>query len=64
MQSLQDVASAASAARDAERLQACAAIKTFVHDRAFAGALHMMLAWLLDSPAGPLLLAGPASSAP
>jgi hypothetical protein len=53
-QSLQDMASAAIAARDTGRLQACADIETFVQDRAFAGALHMVLAWLLDEPAGPL----------
>ena len=29
-------------------------IETFVHGRAFAGALHMILAWLLAGPAGQL----------
>ena len=53
-QSLQAMASAAIAARDAGRLRACAGIETFVHGRAFAGALHMVLAWLLDGPAGQL----------
>ena len=53
-QLLQAMVSAAIATRDADRLQACAAIETFVHGRAFAGALHMILAWLLDEPAGQL----------
>ena len=50
--SLEATASAATAARDADRLQACAAIETLVHGRAFAAALHMILAWLLSAPAG------------
>src|SRR6266702_5344542 len=38
--SLQAIVSAAIATRDADLLQACAAIETLVQDRAFAGALH------------------------
>jgi len=53
-QSLQDMASAAITARDTGRLRACAEIETFVHGRAFAGALRMILAWVLDGPAGQL----------
>ena len=53
-QALQDMASAALAARDTGRLRACADIETFIHGRALAGALHMILAWLLAGPAGPL----------
>jgi len=54
VQSLQATASAATAAQDADRLQACANIEIFAHGRAFAGALYMILAWLLGGPAGPL----------
>jgi hypothetical protein len=54
VQSLQAVASAALAARDSGGLRACAGIETLIHGRAFAGVLHMVLAWLLDGPAGPL----------
>ena len=54
VQSLQDMASAALAARDTGLLQACADIETFIHGRAFAGAMHTILAWLLAGPAGPL----------
>ena len=46
-QSLQAMVSAAIAARDADQIRACAGIETFVHDRAFTGALHRILAWLL-----------------
>ena len=54
VQSLQDMASTALTARDTGRLQAYADIETFVHGRALAGALHTILAWLLDRPSGPL----------
>ncbi len=37
------------------RLQACTDIETFVHARAFTGALHMIPAWLLAGPASALL---------
>jgi len=50
-QLLQDTISAAIAARDAGVLQACAEIETLIHGRAFAGALHMIVAWLLTGPA-------------
>lgn len=46
------MASAAIAARDPGQLQGCAHIEALVHGRAFAGALHMILAWLLAGPAG------------
>ena len=36
--------------RDTRQLQACAQIETFVQARTFAGALHMILAWLLAGP--------------
>jgi hypothetical protein len=42
----------ASPPGDTGRLQACRDIETFVHARAFTGALHMILAWLLAGPAG------------
>ncbi len=54
VQSLQAMVSVAIEARDAGRLGACADIETLVHDRPFAGALHMTLVWLLEGPAGQL----------
>lgn len=48
------MADAAIIARDAGQLQACAQIEASVQDRAFAGAVHMIAAWLLGGPAGTL----------
>jgi hypothetical protein len=48
------MANAALKARDTGRLRACADLETFAHGRAFGGALHTILAWLLAGPAGPL----------
>jgi hypothetical protein len=45
--SLQAIVSSAIVARDTALLQACADIETLVQGRAFAGALHKILAWLL-----------------
>jgi hypothetical protein len=52
--SLRASATAAIAARNTGDLQACALIEALVHNRPFAGALHMVLASLLDQPAGQL----------
>jgi hypothetical protein len=52
--SLQAMASAAITARDAAQLQACAQVEALVQDCAFAGAVHMVMAWLLSGPAGSL----------
>jgi hypothetical protein len=54
VQCLQAAAREATAAQDIRRLQACANIEIFVHGHAFAGALHMILAWLPGSYAEPL----------
>ena len=53
-QSLRATASAAIANRDAALIEACAVLETFALDRAFTGALHMILAWLMTGPAGQL----------
>jgi hypothetical protein len=48
------VVSAAIAGWDLGRLRACAQVEIFIQDRTFAGALHMILAWLLAEPASHL----------
>jgi hypothetical protein len=51
--SAQACAASAVAARDAERLRACAAIEEHYHHH-LMGILHLVLAWLIEKPAGPL----------
>ena len=46
------MARAAIAARDPGPLQGCAQIEALVHGRAFAGAMQMILAWMLAGLAG------------
>jgi hypothetical protein len=50
-QSLRATISEAIAARDAAQIEASAQIETFVLGRAFTGALHFILAWLLTGSA-------------
>jgi hypothetical protein len=49
-QAVKILASEAIAARDAPRLEACAVIEVYVHDRALAGTVYKALAMLMTAP--------------